>query len=491
MRGSGTGRVFISYRRQEAAWPARQLYDLLSDEFGADQVFKDVDDIDPGDDFADKIIRAVGSCDVLLALVGEQWLTITDEQGRRRLDDPDDFVRLEIATALDRRDVRVIPILLDDARMPRARELPAELESLVRRQAVQLNALSFDATRLMAAVKQTLADLHAESQEPAPVAVPVGDPASPERSGRPDPDRGGDPPGLPGGRAVLLSALAVLAVLAAVLLAVRLGGGADPSPAGAGSPLASSSGASGTPQASPDGPDVLAHRGGWEQYPLESLPALTSAARDGFAVETDVRWTSDDVPVVVHDEAATKGLACSRPVLVSETTWQDLSTMCQSTPSPKDQKQYPISTYPDAMEALAAVPGSWVYVEVKVDQTPEQQRRFLQVIRDNGMSDRTVVTAFHLRYLQAIHRAAPGLRLMLFTQAAVPVRELAGEDLWAVATYSQITTKRYVRDLHDAGVIVVEWPLNDPAAWAAGRAVGADKVLTDNPSAYAAWRTRT
>ena len=128
MPGSDTGRVFISYRRQETAWPARQLYELLGEQFGADQVFKDIDDIDPGDDFVEKITRAVSSCDVLLALIGDQWLTIEDDEGRRRLDDPDDFVRLEIATALSRPDVRVIPILVDAARMPRAHELPPELE---------------------------------------------------------------------------------------------------------------------------------------------------------------------------------------------------------------------------------------------------------------------------------------------------------------------------------------------------------------------------
>jgi hypothetical protein len=114
-----TGRIFISYRREETAYPAGWLFDRLEEQCGAGQIFKDVDSIELGDDFVEMITRAVGSCDVLLALIGDQWLTITDEDGRRRVDDPNDFVRVEIEAALTRK-VRVIPILVDGARMPRA-----------------------------------------------------------------------------------------------------------------------------------------------------------------------------------------------------------------------------------------------------------------------------------------------------------------------------------------------------------------------------------
>ena len=113
------GRIFISYRRQETAYPAGWLYDRLAGRFGRGQVFKDVDSIQLGDDFVEVITRAVGSCDVLLALIGERWLTISDEHGGHCLDDPNDFVRLEIEAALTRK-VRVIPILVDGrgCRMP-------------------------------------------------------------------------------------------------------------------------------------------------------------------------------------------------------------------------------------------------------------------------------------------------------------------------------------------------------------------------------------
>src|SRR5215207_4456030 len=153
------GRIFISYRREETAYPAGWLYDRLADRYGG-QVFKDVDSIELGDDFVEMITRAVASCDVLLALVGDQWLAITDEDGRRRLEDSDDFVRLEIEAALTR-NVRVIPILVDGARMPRADELPPSLARLVRRQALELSParFDFDTSRLLKVLDATLAEV--------------------------------------------------------------------------------------------------------------------------------------------------------------------------------------------------------------------------------------------------------------------------------------------------------------------------------------------
>src|SRR5687768_11964174 len=97
MSGSSSGRVFISYRRQESSDIAGRLYDHLAAHFGEDQVFMDVDAIPPGVDFAEVIGEAVTTCEVLLAVIGPRWLDATDQHGRRRLDDPDDIVRLELA----------------------------------------------------------------------------------------------------------------------------------------------------------------------------------------------------------------------------------------------------------------------------------------------------------------------------------------------------------------------------------------------------------
>jgi hypothetical protein len=172
---AASGRIFISYRREETAYPAGWLYDRLTDRYGGGQVFKDVDSIQLGDDFVEVITRAVGSCDVLLALIGNEWLTITDEHGRRRLDDPDDFVRLEIEAALSRR-VRVIPILVDGARMPRADELPDSLSALMRRQALELSPtrFDFDTSRLLKVLDRTLTEVRATHQDAASVPAATG-----------------------------------------------------------------------------------------------------------------------------------------------------------------------------------------------------------------------------------------------------------------------------------------------------------------------------
>ena len=161
------GRIFICYRRQETAWPALRLYDVLVQHFPAERVLKDIRSIEPGDDIVERITAEVAFCDVLLALIGPQWLTMTDNHGQRRLDNPDDFVRLEIETALKRK-IRLIPILVDDARMPRADELPPTLAPLVRRNAVEINPLTFDTTRLMATVRKTLELELAHRQQQAP-----------------------------------------------------------------------------------------------------------------------------------------------------------------------------------------------------------------------------------------------------------------------------------------------------------------------------------
>jgi TIR domain len=162
------GRIFISYRRDETDFPAGWLYERLAAHFGPDQVFKDVDSIELGDDFAEVIASAVGACDVLLVLIGAHWLGITDENGRRRLENSDDFVRLEIEAALQRK-VRIIPILVGRARMPDTDQLPASLGKLVRRQALELNPNRFEADtrRLVRVVEKTLAEEEARREAEA------------------------------------------------------------------------------------------------------------------------------------------------------------------------------------------------------------------------------------------------------------------------------------------------------------------------------------
>ena len=150
------GGIFISYRREDAKHAAGRLVDRLVAAVGRDKLFMDVDNIEPGLDFVKVLNEQVGRCDVLLALIGPQWLEARDMSGRRRLDNPGDFVRIEIEAALAR-DVRVVPVLLDGAEMPPIEALPPALQPLVRRQAVRISHERFAAE----------ADMLAESMKKA------------------------------------------------------------------------------------------------------------------------------------------------------------------------------------------------------------------------------------------------------------------------------------------------------------------------------------
>jgi uncharacterized protein YqcC (DUF446 family) len=159
------GQIFISYRREDSSPWAGRLSDRLSNHFPSKQIFMDVDSVDLGEDFVKTIEGTVGSCDVLIAVIGKGWLTSCDQEGQRRLDNPEDFVRIEIATAL-KRDIRVIPVVVDGVSMPRSRDLPDDLKALARRNALQLSHDRFraDSERLIGAVERALETARAEYQ---------------------------------------------------------------------------------------------------------------------------------------------------------------------------------------------------------------------------------------------------------------------------------------------------------------------------------------
>ena len=119
-------RIFINYRRADSIGTAGRLRDRLAQSFGQQNIFMDVDSIPAGVDFVADLNSQVAACSVFLAVIGPNWLDAKDESGARRLDNPDDFVTIEIAAALARdiREISVIPVLVDDARMPRADQLP-------------------------------------------------------------------------------------------------------------------------------------------------------------------------------------------------------------------------------------------------------------------------------------------------------------------------------------------------------------------------------
>jgi len=150
--------IFISYRRSDAEGWAGRLSDALKADLPGVNIFRDIEDIPPGVNFDTYIGDAVGSCDVLIALIGPRWLNVTDKDGRRRLDDPADFTRIEISTAL-KRNVRVIPALIGGAEMPAMESLPEDLKRLARRQAYDLSDRRWveDCRTLAKQLKPTLA----------------------------------------------------------------------------------------------------------------------------------------------------------------------------------------------------------------------------------------------------------------------------------------------------------------------------------------------
>ncbi len=138
-----SGGVFICYRREDSAGFARLIYDRLTTKLGRDNVFFDVDNTPVGVDFVDILSERVGKCDALIAVIGKTWVSSADIHSRRRLDDPNDFVRIEIEAALDR-NTRVIPVLVDGAAMPRPEDLPDSLKKLARRHGIEISHTRFD-----------------------------------------------------------------------------------------------------------------------------------------------------------------------------------------------------------------------------------------------------------------------------------------------------------------------------------------------------------
>jgi len=151
--------IFINYRRDDSPAMAGRLHDRLAQSFGRKNLFMDVDHIPPGVDFVKLLNRQVAACDLFIAVIGPNWLDVRNERGDRRLNAPDDFVTIEIAAALAR-DIRVVPVLVDGARMPQVGDLPESLKPLVNRQAIDLRHAHFgrDAEALVEKIREALSD---------------------------------------------------------------------------------------------------------------------------------------------------------------------------------------------------------------------------------------------------------------------------------------------------------------------------------------------
>ncbi len=244
-------KILISYRREDTSGYAGRLYDDLSEVYGKGQVFIDIDAIEPGVDFTEVIAREVGSSDVVLVLIGPRWLTLADGEGNRRLDNPEDYHRLEIEAALQR-DIRVIPLLFQGAAMPNRDQLPEPIRKLAVRNALEITdqRWAFDLGRLTEALTRVL-----EGSGDAATARPRHGRPSPQAARRPS-ERAASPARstqtIPTARSrrLVIGSVALVVLLVAGVLGWQLfrsekapgspGGGASPSASGAAVPVGDS-----------------------------------------------------------------------------------------------------------------------------------------------------------------------------------------------------------------------------------------------------------
>jgi TIR domain len=238
-------RVFITYRREETAAHAGRLYDAMVARFGEGNVFMDVD-MAPGVDFVERITEAVAACHVLIVVMGPRWATVQDEQGRARLADPEDFVRLEVETALQRPEVTPIPVLVAGARMPRREDLPPEVQAITRRNALELGDQRWrsDVGRLISTLDELLAagslapspsptkrSVATGKAAPADAAHTAGQTAPPSTVAATTPaDTKPAAPAPTGGRRLWPWALIGAVTIGAIVIAVVLAVGGDDTP---------------------------------------------------------------------------------------------------------------------------------------------------------------------------------------------------------------------------------------------------------------------
>lgn len=201
--------IFISYRREDTEGQAGRLFESLREIFGEHMVFMDVATIEPGADFRRAIETNIDKCAVLLSLIGRNWLTVQDREGKRRLDNPNDFVRLETSSAL-KRGVTVIPVLVQGATMPQEADLPADIKDLAYRNSVELTHARWDSD-----VQLLINALRVQAGDESPDAPPDGNARS-RRNANADSGGSGS-----GGRKHIWTiggAVAAIALMGAVVL---------------------------------------------------------------------------------------------------------------------------------------------------------------------------------------------------------------------------------------------------------------------------------
>jgi glycerophosphoryl diester phosphodiesterase len=314
----------------------------------------------------------------------------------------------------------------------------------------------------------------------------------------------------------VLGAVVVIAIIVAVAVIVRGSHGGSHPAAGhstasgtSANRSASSSASTGSSSASTGSASTtrfasispeLAHRGDHEGYPEETLPSFVQAAQRGFTIETDVRWTKDGVPILNHDVNTGLGMVCSGgPYAVAKTSWAVLHSRCRTSPSAsKTHRSYGIPTFDATVEQLAKIPGATLFAELKVDQTPAQNREYLAILKKWHMVPRTVVTSFYSQYLVDFGKEATQegvtIRTLRFAGAGAPttLTDLQRTHVWGAIFIEEwgsipgLMSSARKAGIH-VGIGTSPGSGDGPALWSEAKKLKADFVLTDHPSTYRTW----
>jgi hypothetical protein len=371
--------IFINYRREDSAGHAGRLFDALNAHF-AGRLFMDIDTLEPGVDFVEAIEQAVGSCEVLIVLIGREWLTLKNAAGQRRLDDPTDFVRLEVESALVRK-IRVIPVLVQDAPMPRAEELPPSLARLARRNAIELSDArwAYDVDRLA----RTIRDILEETEPVAPEkAAPSPEPAAPPVAAK-----------AKGSRAWTLSLAALALVAAAVVTAVLWvrpvpSGNGNPTPAQqakleGGTVAPASSVAIGSPAGPVSDPPT-------QREPIRDAPPSVAPVSEPSREAPSVKVPRDDEPIR-EPASVPSAFKPSRKAPPAQVPFDDepaeTSKSAVADPPQPEKTVSVVTVQPPRVTITSPAGGETVESTVQVQGTIAglgEQRAFLCIRQKNG-----------------------------------------------------------------------------------------------------------
>lgn len=432
--------VFISYRRDDTAGETGRLAEHLERRLGADRVFFDIDAIAPGTDFVEELKRALDQSSVMIVMIGRGWLTAVNADGSRRLDDPNDFVHREIASGLER-DTRVIPVLVQNVRMPTADVLPPALVSLATRQAMSIQHEEFvdDAERIADTIARLLGD--------APAIAPTGTNGSVPASATVRSKRGP------------LLALAVAATLALGFIAVRWQRSASEAKAAA---VASAQGDSALrvrQQTVDDLVRVATEQGNREQF-AEAMNTLDRAV-DGDANVQKAKELQEDLsmqwlrnlkvsdgqtftqamtrPLAVLDRATPFAHGSRQGDMLAHIGWATFLRWRDNRSGPTPTAAYRRALAVDSTNPFANVMlGHWILSSENEPNALDSARAYFRVAANAGR-EVAEVRRFQLAALKSDHSVESQLetiRVLNEMRMRAEPRPAAGRDAWSTYYYA-------------------------------------------------------